>query len=79
MNIPCACVLLTDLSYPMCPQLKEISALGQPVKKLCVDRGKGIRLHHSSLLEFLKLLLCSGGCLFRAFVRLFLYSINPEF
>lgn len=65
MNIPCACVLLTDMSYPTCPQLKEISALMQPIKKLCVDRGKGIRLHHRSLLEFLKPLLCSGGDLFR--------------
>lgn len=72
MKIPCSCVLLTDLSYPMCPQLKEISALMQPVKIFCVDRGKGIRVHHSSLLEFLS----SGGDLFHAFVRLFLYSIN---
>lgn len=68
MNIPCACVLLTDMSYPMCPQLMEISALMQPVKELFVD--KGIRLHHRSLLEFLKPLLCSGGDLFHAFVRL---------
>lgn len=79
MNIPCACVLLNSMSYPTYPQLKEILVLMQPVKKLCFDRGKGIRLHHSSLLEFLKPLLFSGGDLFNVFVRLFLYSINPEF
>lgn len=72
MNMACVCFLLIDTSYPICPQLREISNLIHAIKKLSIDRGKGIGLYYSSLVEFLKPLLYSGDNLFHAFEALFL-------
>lgn len=79
MNMACACFLLIDVSHPTWPQLREISNLIQDVKKLCIDRGEGIGLYHSSLVEFLNPSLYAGDDPFHTSIRLFFQSINPEF
>lgn len=71
MNVACAGFLLIRVSYPAHPQLREISNLIQAIKKLCIERGEGIGLYHSSLAEFLNPLLYSSDDLFHALMRLF--------